>query len=113
MNEIDTHNEEVLQSKREDFDMFLAKEDWVNAQAVIDSIRECGNPHSADILRKAFLKAQYETVKDEITFVPFTHEEPPVLEACWFEGTPKQYEEAEFAGMNQHEAQYQAQKAQV
>lgn len=64
MNDIDTHNEEVLQSKREDFDLFLAKEDWKNAQAVIDSIREDGHELSADILRKAYLKAQYESKKD-------------------------------------------------
>lgn len=61
MNKIDTHNEEVLQSKREDFDLFLAKEDWKGAQAVIDSIREDGHELSADILRKALLKAQYES----------------------------------------------------
>lgn len=62
MNEVDTHNEEVIQSMREDFDMFLAKQDWKNAQAVIDALREIpGQDHSADILRKAYLKAQYES----------------------------------------------------
>lgn len=61
MNEPDIHNEEVLQSKREDFDLFIAKQDWKGAQTVIDSIREDGHEHSADILRKAYLKAQYES----------------------------------------------------
>ena len=69
-------NVQWLDGAREDFDSFLAKNDWVNAQAVIDAIREHGYAHSADILRKAFLKAQSEV--DELVWVPFEQEIPTI-----------------------------------
>jgi hypothetical protein len=64
MNNEEIQQEEWLQAQREDFDLFLARHEWTNAQAVIDSLRESGYEHSADILRKAYLKAQYESTKD-------------------------------------------------
>jgi len=67
-----------LDGAQEDFDSFLAKNDWVNAQAVIDAVRENGYIHSADILRKAFLKAQYESEVDELVWVPFEQEIPTI-----------------------------------
>ena len=98
--------------KTEDFVELCKKGEWEIANAYVNELWEEGKDIQAERLRRLFLQAQYNA-EELIEFVPFTHEEPPVLEACWFEGTPKQYEEAEFAGMNQHEAQYQAYKAQV
>ena len=69
-------NVQWLDGAQEDFDSFLAKNDWVNAQAVIDAVRENGYSHSADILHKAFLKAQSEV--DELVWVPFEQEIPTI-----------------------------------
>jgi len=67
-----------LDTAQEDFDSFLVKNDWVNAQAVIDAIRENGFSHSADILRKALLKAQHESEVDELVWVPIDQEIPTI-----------------------------------
>ena len=71
-------NIEWLYRAQEDFDSFLAKNDLVNAQAVMDAVRENGYIHSADILRKAFLKAQSESEVDELVWVPFEQEIPTI-----------------------------------
>lgn len=69
MKDQDRANEDWLQGAREDFDMFLSQINWSkyrsdennrNCLAVIDSIRENGHEHSADILKKAYLKKQYD-----------------------------------------------------
>ena len=76
MKDQDNANIEWLYRAQEDFDSFLAKNDLVNAQAVMDAVRENGYIHSADILRKAFLKAQSEV--DELVWVPFEQEIPTI-----------------------------------
>lgn len=58
----DTQNVSWIEDKQGDFDEFLAKKDWVNAQAVVDSFWELGFNHEAELLRRAFLRAQYESV---------------------------------------------------
>jgi hypothetical protein len=60
----------ILEDAQSDFDTFLAQQDWVQAQDVIDNLRDIGFEHEADILRKAYLKAQYEST------LPPVEEEP-------------------------------------
>ena len=77
--------ESNIENAQADFDMFLAKQDWKNAQAVIDSLRDIGQGHLADILRKAYLKKQYEVsdvVENDFVYEPI-EENIPVLENCY------------------------------
>ena len=59
MTDHNTANEEWAQAAREDYDVFAAKREWNNCQAVIDSLRENGFEHKADILRKDLINTQH------------------------------------------------------
>lgn len=56
-----TANTEWKEDAKDDFDEFIARRNWVSAQAIIDNFYEHGFEHEAVILRKAYLKAQYES----------------------------------------------------
>jgi len=65
-----TTNTEILEAQQEDFDEFLAKKDWKNAQAIIDNLWETGFAHEAEILRKELLKKQYQFTRVRQIFAP-------------------------------------------
>lgn len=58
-------NDVWKESAREDFDTFLAKGQWVNAQAIVDSFSENGFEHESVILRKSLLRAQFEWLEGQ------------------------------------------------
>lgn len=96
-----------------DFDMFLAQNDWKNSQAIIDTLREIGQDHLADILRKAYLKKQYEfgdVVENDFVYVPI-EENIPVLENCYREVKKAEYVPNQ--KLEEAEQVYQAYRAQV
>lgn len=94
MTDPDSHNEVYLERCQEEVDQLLAQQDWVGAQSLIEDMRARGFSHHADILRKALLEAQFVYAED-FRFVPVEEIEPLVLEATWFEGSPKEYKQAD------------------
>lgn len=57
------NNVEYLEAAQGDFDEFLAARDYKNAQAVIDNLWEQGFNHEAEIMRRAYLRAKYESTQ--------------------------------------------------
>lgn len=53
---------EWLEDAKDDFDSFVAERNWVDTQAIIDNLWEQGFNHEAELLRRAFLRAQYESI---------------------------------------------------
>ena len=94
MTDHDSHNEVYLERCQEEVDVLLADCKWEEAKVVIKDMRSRGFSHDSDILMKALLEAQYVYAED-FRFVPVEEVEPPVLEATWFEGTPKEYKQAD------------------
>lgn len=82
------------------------------ANAYVEELWDSGQDIKAERLRRLFLQVQSGSELD-VVFVPFTHEEPPVLEACWFEGTPKEYEEADRERAEETNRQYESLKERI
>lgn len=91
--------------KTEEFIQLCREKKWEVANAYVDECWEQGREIEAERLRRVYLKFQAEE-EEVFTFEPFTHEEPPVLEAGWFEGSPKEYKEADEARANETEERY-------
>lgn len=67
--DIDLQNERVLEGNWEDFDMFLAKNDYRNARALMDSVGENGWENDAlrmhHLLNEAAKEIHYEPISQE------------------------------------------------
>lgn len=85
----DTQNVSWMEDKQGDFDEFLAKKDWVNAQAIVDSFWELGFNHEAELLRRTLLRAQYESISLRKIRVQDLNEQVE-CDTCW--ETPGQVE---------------------
>jgi len=100
-----------IEIRHEEFKELCENGQWEEAQAMIDELWD-SNPVVAEELRRYYLARQAEWEVD-FTFEPVVEEVPPVLEAAWFEGTPKEYEESEHETFENAHAVYQAYKARV
>lgn len=52
------HEERDIENMQADFDMFLAKEDWKNAQIIIDNLWDLKQDVLAEASRRALLREQ-------------------------------------------------------
>jgi len=82
-------NVEWLEDAKDDFDSFIAERNWVSAQAIIDNLWEQGFNHEAELLRRAFLRAQYLSVSLRKIRVQDLNEQVE-CDTCW--ETPGQVE---------------------
>lgn len=67
MKDIDYANEEVLEGKWEDFDQFLADENWSDAVAVMDSVGENGWENDAVRMNHLLNQAKSEGYVEELS----------------------------------------------
>ncbi len=95
----------------EEFMELCEKKEWEIASFYLNDLYKKGHDDLADRLRAKYLEL-FEIAND-YTFEPYQHPTPPVLEARWFEGTPKEYEESARETAENSEAVYRAHKARV
>lgn len=80
--------------KTEKFLDLCERGEWEIANAYVEELWDSGQDIKAERFRRLFLQAQ-SRVEEDVVFVPYEHDEPPALEAWWFEGSPQEYDQAE------------------
>jgi hypothetical protein len=92
-------NETYLEAAREDFDGFLKKHEWKNAQAIIDNLYDLNLTVEATKLRKEYLNAQYDYAED-IRYEPVEDSEIPFITPEEDDAPVKPYDKESIADMH-------------
>ena len=98
-----------MSMKTEDFVELCKKGEWEIAGAYINELWEDGKDTKAEQFRRIFLQCQIDFELD-VTFEPVIESVPPILEAWWYEGAPKEYDELARETAEYSEAVFRAYK---